>query len=76
MTTAVVTVGPEATLKEAATLLAENGISGLPVVDDEGIVVGIFSETAQLLGPNEVGEVCETETVASKERLQCVAPSD
>ncbi len=44
MTTAVVAVGPDATVKEAAALLAENGISGLPVVDDEGTVMGVFSE--------------------------------
>ena len=44
MTTAVVTTRPDATLKEAALLLAENGISGLPVVDDDGIVVGVVSE--------------------------------
>ena len=44
MTTNVITAGSDATLKEAALLLAENGISGLPVVDDEGTVVGVFSE--------------------------------
>lgn len=44
MTTSVVTVRSDATVKEAATLLADNGISGLPVVDDDGVVVGIFSE--------------------------------
>jgi CBS domain-containing protein len=44
MTTAVVTVRPDATLKEAALLLAENGISGLPVVDGEGAVLGVVSE--------------------------------
>lgn len=44
MTTEVVTVKPETALKEAAALLAERGISGLPVVDDDGAVVGILSE--------------------------------
>jgi len=44
MTTAVVTARPDATLKEAALLLAENGVSGLPVVDDAGTVVGVVSE--------------------------------
>jgi len=44
MTTGVVTVRPDATLKEAALLLAENGISGLPVVDGEGAVLGVVSE--------------------------------
>ena len=36
MTAAVVTAGLEATVKEAATVLAENGIPGLPVVDGGG----------------------------------------
>ena len=44
MTREVVTVGPDATLKDAAALLAEHRISGLPVVDDGGSVVGVFSE--------------------------------
>src|SRR5438045_9209893 len=44
MTKDVVAVGPEATLKEVARLLAEDGMSGLPVVDDDGRVVGVVSE--------------------------------
>ena len=44
MTTDVVTVGPETTLKEAAAILSEKGISGLPVIDAEGSVIGVFSE--------------------------------
>jgi CBS domain-containing protein len=43
MTRDVVTVSPETPLKEAAELLAQHRISGLPVVDDE-TVVGILSE--------------------------------
>jgi CBS domain-containing protein len=44
MQTEVVTVAPEATLKEAAALLVEHRISGLPVVDGTGAVVGVLSE--------------------------------
>ncbi len=55
MTTTVVTVGPDATVKEAASLLAENGISGLPVVDDEGAVVGVFSEADVLVKETTAG---------------------
>jgi CBS domain-containing protein len=44
MQTEVVTVAPEATLKEAAALLVEHRISGLPVVDAGGAVVGVVSE--------------------------------
>lgn len=44
MTTDVVTVTPETSLRDAAALLAERRISGLPVVDTEGRVVGVLSE--------------------------------
>jgi CBS domain-containing protein len=44
MTREVVTVTPETPLKEAAALLAERGISGMPVVDGKGEVVGVLSE--------------------------------
>jgi CBS domain-containing protein len=44
MTKDVLTVPTGKTLKETAQLLAEKGISGLPVVDDDGTVVGVVSE--------------------------------
>lgn len=44
MTKDVLTVPTGKTLKETAQLLAEKGISGLPVVDDDGVVVGVISE--------------------------------
>ncbi|HEU5151770.1 MAG TPA: CBS domain-containing protein [Iamia sp.] len=37
------TVGPDATLEEAATLLHTHDISRLPVVDDEGVLLGILA---------------------------------
>ncbi len=40
----VVTIGPKAAVLEAAKLLGENDISALPVVDEDGNVVGIISE--------------------------------
>ncbi len=49
MTTEVVAVLPGATLKEAARLLAEHRISGLPVVSADGIVLGVFSEADLLI---------------------------
>lgn len=39
------TIRPEATLAEAARMMLENRISGLPVVDDENHVVGILTES-------------------------------
>jgi len=43
MTTDVVTTRPEMPLKEVAQQLSEHGISGLPVVNDAGEVVGVIS---------------------------------
>jgi len=44
MSVEVLTTTPEAPLKEAAALLAERRISGVPVVDGNGAVVGVLSE--------------------------------
>lgn len=40
----VVTVRPDASLREVAGLLVEHRISGLPVVDEAGVVLGVVSE--------------------------------
>jgi CBS domain-containing protein len=40
----VVTVTADASLKQVAEILAVRGISGVPVVDDDGFVVGVVSE--------------------------------
>ncbi|PSB10224.1 phosphoribulokinase [Pleurocapsa sp. CCALA 161] len=45
MTTDLVTVSPETSLQEAIQILAEREISGLPVVDNQGKLVGVISET-------------------------------
>lgn len=44
MSRGVLTASPDTPLKEAAQLLASKGISGLPVVDGTGAVVGVLSE--------------------------------
>ncbi len=44
MTTEVESISPEATVQQAAELLAENEVSGLPVVDCEGHLVGMITE--------------------------------
>jgi CBS domain-containing protein len=44
MTESVRTVTPDTPLKEVAAILAEEGISGLPVVDEGGRVLGVVSE--------------------------------
>ena len=45
MTRDPVVVRPETPLNEAIQILAERRISGLPVIDDAGQLVGIISET-------------------------------
>jgi len=44
MSTAVITVAPEATLKEVASVLAANRISGVPVCAPDGALLGVVSE--------------------------------
>jgi CBS domain-containing protein len=44
MTEEVLTIGPEAPLKDVAAILVYHGISGLPVCDAEGNVLGVISE--------------------------------
>lgn len=44
MSTELVTASPDMSLKEAARRLAGHGVSGLPVVDADGMVVGVLSE--------------------------------
>lgn len=39
------TIRPEATIAEAARMMLENRISGLPVVDEENHVIGILTES-------------------------------
>jgi CBS domain-containing protein len=45
----VVTVSPEATVRELAGVLAKHKISGVPVVDEEGHVLGMVSEADVIL---------------------------
>jgi CBS domain-containing protein len=49
MTTKVVSVAPEATLKQAVQLLAEHDITAMPVLDERGELVGVLSEADVLL---------------------------
>ncbi|MDF1597318.1 MAG: CBS domain-containing protein [Acidimicrobiia bacterium] len=44
MTTEVVTVTPGMSLKEAARTMTDVGVSGLPVLDEDGKIIGIITE--------------------------------
>ena len=50
----VVTVTPDTDVAEAVRLLGEHDVSALPVVDEDGAVVGIISE-GDLLRREEIG---------------------
>jgi CBS domain-containing protein len=54
MTRPVLTVLPEATIAEAANIMLQRHISGLPVVDAAGKLVGIISE-GDFIRRNEIG---------------------
>jgi CBS-domain-containing membrane protein len=45
MTTGVITVKKETSLKDLARILYDRNINGVPVVDDEGRVIGIICES-------------------------------
>lgn len=49
MTTGVITVAPETPLKDVAHLMIDHAVSGIPVVDREGMVLGVVSEADLLV---------------------------
>jgi CBS domain-containing protein len=49
MTTQVVTIGPATPFKEIVVRLANQRVSAVPVVDDDGLVLGVVSEADLLL---------------------------
>ena len=60
MTPTVISVDPDTTVQDLATLLSERGISGAPVVDAAGRMIGIVSE-GDLLHRTELGTEGRTE---------------
>ena len=46
----VISIGPEASVKQALALFVEHNIGSLPVVEASGQVIGIFSERDVLFG--------------------------
>ena len=61
MTKDVLTVRPQTTVREVAELLVSHKISGLPVVDDVGKLVGIISEgdlMSKEILPEPPAELC------------------
>jgi CBS domain-containing protein len=57
MTRNVLTVRPETPLKDVARLLIDSGISGAPVVDESGAVLGVVSEADFLVKEQGAGAI-------------------
>jgi CBS domain-containing protein len=79
MTRDVVTVREETPIMDAVRLLADKGITGLPVVDGENRLVGMVSEKDMLrllydadLGEKSVGEVMTRKVVGFGEDTEVV----
>lgn len=58
MTTPAITVGPEMSIRAVAAVMRKNRISGVPVVDQSGALLGVVTElnlimrNAPIIGPN------------------------
>lgn len=52
----IITIGSEATVSEAVAVLVQENIGSLPVVDDAGEMVGIFTERDILRGLHHQGK--------------------
>lgn len=78
MTTNVATLAPGASVAEAARLLIQRHISGAPVVDENGALVGIVTEGDFLRRPEVVGDarpswwlqLLRTETEQARDYMQ------
>jgi CBS domain-containing protein len=64
MTTNILTLTPDTMVENAARTMFENSISGMPVVDAEGHLVGVVSEFDIIAKQGEnVGEIMTTDVV-------------
>ncbi len=77
MTTPVVTISPDATLAQVTRLLDSKGITGLPVVDAAGTVIGMVTEKDILhVAYTYVGNVREMKVREAMTRPVVSYPSD
>jgi CIC family chloride channel protein len=80
----VKTVGSDATLADAIVSLADGHISGMPVVDGAGKVIGVLSTTDVLTAEAEAGDPTARQTLLENTSVQdimtprpfTVAPSE
>ena len=75
MTTKVVTVSPDNSVRHAAAIMLDKHVSGLPVVDDEGALVGLISE-GDLLRRSELGlRIIAQQSASLEERASAYVKS-
>ncbi|MDL2410252.1 CBS domain-containing protein [Rhizobium calliandrae] len=64
----IIRVSPDNSVKQAAELMLANHISGLPVIDDEGQLVGLITE-GDLLRRSELGHRTKADQSLSPEEM-------
>jgi len=74
MTRPVVSVDIQSTVREATTILTEHGFSAVPVVDEIGHVIGIFSESDALRADGTARGHDAPVTAAMAAPVEVVAP--
>ncbi len=74
MTHKVYTIYPEASVQEAAQLLSRQGISGVPVIDKDGKIIGIVTEADIIAKVNREGlrvaDIMSSEIIAVDEETR------
>src|SRR5438445_5754375 len=75
MTVRAVTVGPDAGFKEMVEVMARHGVSAVPVVDEQVLVLGVVSE-ADLLPKEERAELQEAHLFESSSRRTARAKAE
>lgn len=74
MTSPAVTADPDTPVREAVALLIEHGFAGLPVVDADGRVVGLFTEYDALRGAREGNGAVTTVGQVMTKPVEVVSP--
>ncbi len=68
MTRQVCTISPEASVRDAARILAERRISGMPVLDKQGTIIGMCTEADVISKQGElVRDIMSTEIISVSE---------
>jgi CBS domain-containing protein len=81
MSTPVIAVGPEDPVERAVTLMSENAIHHLPVIDDRGVLVGMIaqSDLGRRMTNREFGQLARSTSIRMKyawRRMDAVARRD